>query len=223
MWNHYAFIHYPSLNEAKNAVLNLHGYQFYGKTLIVQFSTTSNRPLPKCKIFNSNKTNSKINEIAEMYNQTSPKLPSILCYRASDLEKQLLNRETTNHRTFNKSFNNIDLEISLSDVPTPDTPDITNKIPPIPDSKKLEIKNDENFLKLEQIPTPPTPHDEKIKAENKNYENLKNIFNFNSDVDTESKKLTSLSLDAIKKISRSRCILINTILFPELKEKLFLK
>lgn len=48
MWNHYAFVHYSSLEQAKRAVKNLHGYCYSGKKLVVQLSTSSNRPLPKC-------------------------------------------------------------------------------------------------------------------------------------------------------------------------------
>lgn len=53
MWNHYAFVHFADIRQAKIALENLHGYLFYGKNLIVQFSTSSNRPLPKCLVFSN--------------------------------------------------------------------------------------------------------------------------------------------------------------------------
>ena len=51
MWNHYAFVHFADIREAKIALEHLHGYLFNGKNLIVQLSTSSNRPLPKCVVF----------------------------------------------------------------------------------------------------------------------------------------------------------------------------
>lgn len=48
MWNHYAFVHFAHLAEAKTALHHLNGFNFYDKHLIVQLSTSSNRPLSKC-------------------------------------------------------------------------------------------------------------------------------------------------------------------------------
>ncbi len=53
MWNHYAFVHFADIREAKVALEHLHGFLFNGKNLIVQLSTSSNRPLPKCVVFGS--------------------------------------------------------------------------------------------------------------------------------------------------------------------------
>lgn len=116
MWNQYAFVHFADLAEAKIALKHLHGYLFHGKNLIVQLSTSSNRPLPKCLVFNklnknsdsftkgtnlselnfNNKSNNRFEPSREnkenIYKENSTKKinetfeSSILCYRAADTE-----------------------------------------------------------------------------------------------------------------------------------------
>jgi RNA-binding protein 4 len=54
MWNQYAFVHFSDIEEAKIALQHIHGQYFNGKQLLVQLSTSSNRPLPKCLAFNKN-------------------------------------------------------------------------------------------------------------------------------------------------------------------------
>ena len=55
MWNHYAFVHFQNLREAKIALSHLNGYNYNGKILVVQLSSSSNRPLPKCLAFENRK------------------------------------------------------------------------------------------------------------------------------------------------------------------------
>lgn len=55
MWNHYAFVHFQNLREAKIALSHLNGYNYNGKMLVVQLSSSSNRPLPKCLAFENRK------------------------------------------------------------------------------------------------------------------------------------------------------------------------
>ena len=43
MWDTYAFIHFGSMEEAKNAVRNAPGTPFMGQKLFVQLSTSRNR------------------------------------------------------------------------------------------------------------------------------------------------------------------------------------
>ena len=167
MWNHYAFVHYSDVLEARNGQMNLHGYLLEGKHLIVQFSTTSNRPLPKCKVFESNNKTRQQNGLEFIKNYESSFVSggdqqppaTILCYRASDLE---LSEETTT--TMKKDWIKIlsqgwvsifEQKLSLSDIPTPDTPTqlLSTKILPSADS----YTNYEEFQSLDQIPTPPLP------------------------------------------------------------------
>jgi RNA recognition motif-containing protein len=289
MWNHYAFIHYADLNEARIGLVNLHGYLFYGKNLIVQFSTSSNRPLPKCKAFenkpqqqqqqrqvNDRNYNEKQNGldfiknyenfVCQVDTQKQKTPATILCYRASDLEKNEFG--VTHNNNNNKiekdwikilSSTNICKEeneeeeeeeeevISLSDIPTPDTPFLSNKMPFIP--KLCEIP------RLDQIPTPPLPteviitsssssggkahsSDSSSSADLSDYpisssnsvspytlsldEDTEDIFESSNITTTINKTCEIENFNLFKKYSRSRCLLINSILFPELKEKFYL-
>ena len=180
MWNHYGFIHYENTNEARNGLLNLHGYLFEGKHLIVQFSTSSNRPLPKCKVFETKQSGMEFIKSVESslieFQQQHEAPATILCYRASDadLESEMLPHQEPNVTTMNANkkiekdwikilSQNIQmskLEISLSDIPTPNMPLIQNKIQlvPIHDAATLGT-NYNDIVSLDQVPTPPLPID----------------------------------------------------------------
>ncbi len=145
MWNQYAFIHYSDANDARNGQMNLHGYLLEGKHLIVQFSTTSNRPLPKCKVFENTKQNESFKE------EEKEEIPAtILCYRASEYE------DTSDKKDWIKILSEgiKEIKVSLSDIPTPDTPLLTNKIPYIP---QIITNSNDIMISLDQIPTPPLP------------------------------------------------------------------
>ena len=169
MWNHYAFIHYSDSNEARNGLINLHGYLFNGKNLIVQYSTSSNRPQPKCKVFEKSKESKQNgldfiknyeklveNSFCSQYEPlpASPPPATILCYRASDIELECDtdDAETSTACKFiekdwikflsssiMQTNNKNKNHVELTDIPTPEFPLIT-KLP-----------------SLDQIPTPPLP------------------------------------------------------------------
>jgi hypothetical protein len=143
MWNQYAFIHYSDANDARNGQMNLHGYLLEGKHLIVQFSTTSNRPLPKCKVFE----NTKQSESSKEEEETPA---TILCYRASEYD------DTSDKKDWIKILSEgiKEIKVSLSDIPTPDTPLLTNKIPYMP---QIIANSNDIMISLDQIPTPPLP------------------------------------------------------------------
>ena len=138
MWNHYAFVHFSDLREAKVALKHLHGYMFNGKNLIVQLSSSSNRPLPKCLAFNTAKTSARKFSYASNDDETKQQSPTILCYRASEStnasEQQSNSRDWIKLlKTGNVPFRSEDTTkndlVSLSGIPTPVKPDLTSKIP----------------------------------------------------------------------------------------------
>jgi RNA recognition motif-containing protein len=187
MWNQYAFVHFARLSEAKSAINALNGKLFNGKNLIVQLSTSLNRPLPKCAAFNNNNNDNNNNENFDFpnciaapaaavndrlfsperkNNNNSSKdknlLTSILCYRAFEENKakeqppneinwieiikngrlpvkqqqQAQSQEQLDDNKKNRPLIHAAItpttsahNISLSELPTPDRPDLSLKIP----------------------------------------------------------------------------------------------
>ena len=252
MWNHYAFVHFESFQEAKIALDNLDGELFEGKRLIVQLSTSSNRPLPKCVVFSnkqnksdespsdmspkprSNKENTSPapkrlteNLFANLTNvEASPDIrTSILCYQASDLEKNEfgVKRAEEIEAKKEKKLDNINwiqaissgnlpvvtkpqpgtwisindlfssvkptTQLSLSEIPTPQMPDLAVKFPSAKNPKKLTDLIENTLIKvdkvtLDEVPTPPMPKfDEEIKDQSDCLKKL--IENINSSMTKE--------------------------------------
>jgi RNA recognition motif-containing protein len=197
MWNHYAFVHFATPQEANYALYHLNGCPFFGKNLIVQLSTSSNRPLPKCIAFNyarlrqNEYTLQQIMQQQQMQPLTQPfpqqqfiqpigsfkqlqnEPPSILCYRATDLETQyriephmMMGQQQQQQYHQQPQYNRVNscnsLNDSLMDL-------IRNKFEMVSlKSNLLEIlnttqttiseqENNYHTMSLDQIPTPPLP------------------------------------------------------------------
>ncbi len=195
MWNHYAFVHFADLREAKIALKHLHGHMFNGKNLIVQLSTSSNRPLPKCLAF-GNKQNVKAKLLEESTNNFQEKKSStILCYRANDsngnISTSSLNtteQQTSATKDWIKllKMGNVPVQMATqqSEFNSKSLPFSLNEVLFKPSSNETS-KNESNhaeLISLSVIPTPLMPDlSSKIPSSNKkiisNQEN-NNINNF---------------------------------------------
>ena len=159
MWNHYAFIHFSDFNEAKVALENLHGSVFNGKRLLVQLSTSSNRPLPKCLAFS--KKNGKNESSILTCNSTDEEKNDSLLLNGQKSENDWIQKlkngnvpvvgKINDEKKFDvgKFFNSFKSEcVNLSNLPIPKIPLFTfNKT----------NKNLNNFNCFDSIPTPPMP------------------------------------------------------------------
>ncbi len=210
MWNHYAFVHFSNLAHAKYALKNLHGYLFNGKNIIVQLSTSSNRPLPKCLAFVQNKNNissqnatinNSVSKMNNSLNKNCDKKPvngaceediygeqnapsSIICYRACDSNADQRNsyskENTSSGKNWIQALSNGSVPIISPSHKSSDRFDINKLFTNISSSTK-NIKN----LSLNEIPTPKTPdhvilNNKFINTNNKN--NNKQNSNLNSTV-----------------------------------------
>ena len=169
MWNHYAFVHFADLREAKIALKHLHGHSFNGKNLIVQLSTSSNRPLPKCLAFSGASKPGVINSysspVLEKLNgsiQEYRKLPSILCYRAN--EASVADKQQSS--SFSKDWIKL---LKTGNVPIHASQTSSSEIT----SESISYKNIKNentgeLVSLSGIPTPIKPDlTSKIPSSNK--------------------------------------------------------
>ena len=206
MWNHYAFVHFADLREAKTALKHLHGHSFNGKNLIVQLSNSSNRPLPKCLAFSSSNKQQKSaisysNPVEEKLNaliQENRKLSSILCYRANDssaCEKQ-------QSCEFSKDWIKL---LKTGNVPVYSSIQLSSNEPPSESSICKNAKNEESsgLVSLSGIPTPVKPDlTSKIPSSNKKIiQNLaqNNINNYGYlNLETVKNELKRISSAAFK-------------------------
>ena len=151
MWNHYAFVHFGNLCEAKRALEALHGSTFSGKRIIVQLSTSANRPLPKCLALGGNgitKANASKRSTSQTKSTTTvATVDNINAFvRATDLEQTQFScasaprNSSENGTNWIQALKNGSLpvvlkekrsnnEIDLALLPTPKMPEISNKIP----------------------------------------------------------------------------------------------
>ena len=179
MWNHYAFVHFADLREAKVALKHLHGHMFNGKNLIVQLSTSSNRPLPKCLAFsnnnpyyqNTNSNNNIMNNITNTkpyacrrafsphheMNNFQEKKPSatILCYRANDSNTLNTNEQQQNQQA-NCHKDWITL-LKMGNVPVQQMPAADSSVMNDMPMGKPETKTLHEDFSLSGIPTPDMP------------------------------------------------------------------
>lgn len=174
MWNHYAFVHFADFKEAQTAMKKLNGHQFHGHSLIIQFSTSHNRPLPKCHALNksnvsTNSTDSKTfklnSDLAEGKEAATKdwiniiKTGSLPVFNSSEtrdskmipLDKSLLFLKNS---TIHSKASPISEVISLDAVPTPPLPKPFQQI-----STKLQESSDSN-----QRSEPIAIHNESISS-----------------------------------------------------------
>ncbi len=204
MWNHYAFVHFADLREAKIALKHLHGHMFNGKNLIVQLSTSSNRPLPKCLAFNNtNRQNANLNanpveENLSVLIQENRKLSSILCYRANESSSV---SEKQQSDASSKDWINM---LKTGNVPV--QPSMQQNSNEVISESSSSYKNGKNetygeLVSLSGIPTPLKPDlSSKIPSSNKKIiQNpaLNNINNYGylnlETVKSELKRISSLA------------------------------
>jgi RNA recognition motif-containing protein len=172
MWNHYAFVHFADFKEAQSAMKKLNGYEFHGRSLIIQFSTSHNRPLPKCQALNKSNASTNSSDIKASSKSTldltdtkdssskdwikiikAGALPVLNSLENREkmipLQKSLLFTDNSNMQTLKSKQENI----SLDCVPTPPLPKpfqnvsarMSNTPGPISRSEPIAIQNDINI------------------------------------------------------------------------------
>jgi RNA recognition motif-containing protein len=228
MWNHYAFVHYSSPKEANIALKHVNGQRFCGKTLIVQLSTSSNRPLPKCIALSKN----KCAFVSETKAEERPTRTDAIkaCYRVSDLESDLVSDTVAPSKPNENLMEFIRSRFELSSLKS-NLLNLLSKTS-ISDSSADSDLND-------RFPMPPlpafAPYPDKL------LNSSKNPFDFQfSQIDTlipshttssqsnttslsQAPQISANSKSSEKKVRRSRCRIVNYFLYPELNENLSIK
>jgi RNA recognition motif-containing protein len=242
MWNHYAFIHFSNAQEANKALKHLNGHLFGGKNLIVQLSTSSNRPLPKCIALNKTNCafdNSLLQAQAPSKVNTDSQPATILCYRATELESSMLNEAKSAHRVEPVQTQPVDDTQS----PTANLMDfIRNKFEMASLKANLFdfllkspfVDHDSNANESDAPMPSHAPYPDKLLHKN---DHIRNPFDFRFsqiiDVSAPSASFQSdvgtvqptkhMQNTSEKKIRRSRCRIVNYLLYPDLNESLSIK